>query len=301
MGLSFKPEIYFKVKLKTITSKLNFLFMYDSTCKFIAAQYSQELATWLLGKSLELTEIKPSELSLEPIRADSLIFLESEDIVLHIEFQTDPKEDIPYRMLDYAVRLYRRYEHKNIYQVVIYLRKSQSPLVRQNYYQREKTNHEFEVIRLWETPSESLLKSPGLFPFAILSQTENRENLLRQIGQQIEQIGNRREQSNVSASTAILAGLVLNKDIIQRLLREDIMKESVIYQEIEAQGKQKGRQEEGVNLILRQLNRRIGGISIQFSQRIQRLSVEQLENLGEALLDFSSAEDLEQWLKSSGN
>ena len=63
--------------------------MYDSTCKFIALEYSRDLATWLSGKPLDLTEIKPSELSLEPIRADSLIFLESEELILHIEFQTD--------------------------------------------------------------------------------------------------------------------------------------------------------------------------------------------------------------------
>ena len=126
--------------------------MYDSTCKFIALEYSRDLATWLLGKPLDLTEIKPSELSLEPIRADSLIFLESEELILHIEFQTDPKEDIPYRMLDYATRLYRRYQGKPIYQVVIYLRKSTLPLVRQNDYQQGKTYHQFEVIRLWEQP-----------------------------------------------------------------------------------------------------------------------------------------------------
>ncbi|MCZ8036674.1 MAG: hypothetical protein O9276_00680, partial [Microcystis sp. LE17-20A] len=206
--------------------------MYDSTCKFIALEYSRDLATWLLGKPLELTEIKPSELSLEPIRADTLIFLESEELILHIEFQTDPKEDIPYRMLDYATRLYRRYPHKPIHQVVIYLRKSDSPTVRQNDYKQGKTSHQFEVIRLWEQPSEPLLKAPGLFPFAILAQAEKQENLLRQIAQEIEQISDSREQSNLAASTAILAGLVLKKDIIQRLLRKDIMKESVIYQEI---------------------------------------------------------------------
>ena len=186
-------------------------FMYDSTCKFIAINYSKDLATWLLGKPMELTEIKPSELSLEPIRADSLIFLESENIVLHIEFQTDPKDDLPYRMLDYAVRLYRRYQEKDIHQVIIYLRQTQSFLVRQNYYQRGKTRHEFNIIRLWETPSESLLQFPGLFPFAILTQVENRENLLRQISQEIEKISNKTEKSNLAASTAILAGLVLKR------------------------------------------------------------------------------------------
>ena len=277
--------------------------MYDSTCKFIAINYSKELATWLLGTPIEFTEIKPSELSLEPIRADTLIFLEAENIVLHIEFQTDPKEDIPFRMLDYAVRLYRRYEQKNIHQVVIYLRKNQSPLVKQNYYQRGETNHKFNVIRLWETPSESLLTFPGLFPFAILSQVEDRENLLSQIAQEIDKISDNAEKSNLAASTSILAGLVLKKEIIQRLLRNDIMKESVIYQEIKSEGIQEGiqegRQQEGVNMILRQLNRRIGEISPQLFQKIQSLPIEQLENLGEALLDFQSKEDLEQWFNQS--
>ena len=272
--------------------------MYDSTCKFIALEYSRDLATWLLGKPLELTEIKPSELSLEPIRADTLIFLESEELILHIEFQTDPKEDIPYRMLDYATRLYRRYPDKPIEQVVIYLRKSDSPTVRQNDYKQGKTSHQFEVIRLWEQPSEPLLKASGLFPFAILAQAEKQENLLRQIAQEIEQISDSREQSNLAASTAILAGLVLKKDIIQRLLRKDIMKESVIYQEIWSEGLQEGRQEGEANLVLRQLNRRVGDISPELLPNIRSLDLEQLENLGEALLDFQSLQDLEQWLEN---
>jgi len=272
--------------------------MYDSTCKFIALEYSRDLATWLLGKPLELTEIKPSELSLEPIRADTLIFLESEELILHIEFQTEPKEDIPYRMLDYATRLYRRYPDKPIHQVVIYLRKSDSPKVRQNDYKQGKTSHQFEVIRLWEQPSDTLLKAPGLFPFAILAQAEKQENLLRQIAQEIEQISDSREQSNLAASTAILAGLVLDKDIIQRLLRKDIIKESVIYQEIWSEGLQEGRQEGEANLVLRQLNRRIGDISPELLPNIRSLDLEQLENLGEALLDFQSLQDLEQWLEN---
>jgi predicted transposase YdaD len=205
-------------------------------------------------------------------------------------------------MLDYATRLYRRYPDKPIHQVVIYLRKSDSPKVRQNDYKQGKTSHQFEVIRLWEQPSDTLLKAPGLFPFAILAQAEKQENLLRQIAQEIEQISDSREQSNLAASTAILAGLVLGKDIIQRLLRKDIMKESVIYQEIWSEGLQEGRQEgrqEGeANLVLRLLNRRIGDISPELLPNIRSLDLEQLENLGEALLDFQSLQDLEQWLEN---
>ena len=53
------------------------------------------------------------------------------------------------------------------------------------------------------------------------------------------------------------------------------MKESVIYQEI----KEEGRQEGEANLVLRQLNRRIGEISAELSANIQSLSLENLENL----------------------
>ena len=59
-----------------------------------------------------------------------------------------------------------------------------------------------------------------------------------------------------------------------------------------AQGKQQGE----VNLILRQLNRRIGQLSSEITIEVNQLSIEQLENLGEALLDFQSESDLLNWL-----
>jgi predicted transposase/invertase (TIGR01784 family) len=273
--------------------------MFDSICKFIAVQFSQDIATWLLGKPIALTELKPSELSLEPIRADSLIFLESDDIVLHIEFQTKPHEDIPFRMLDYRVRIYRHYPEKEVVQVVIYLRENNSKLTRQTVFQLSKTRHQFEVIRLWEVPVEALLESQGLLPFAILSQSQSRENTLKQISQKIEGIADRKQKSNLAASTAILAGLVLSKETIQRLLREEIMKESVIYQEIKAEGRAEGKQEGEATLAIRLLTRRIGQISTSLSTQIRSLSVEQLENLAEALLDFETEEDLRQWLTNN--
>ncbi len=73
-----------------------------------------------------MTELKPSELSLEPIRTDALILLESEQSVLHLEFQTLPKKNIPFRLLDYRVRVYRKYPDKPMRQIVIYLKETSS-------------------------------------------------------------------------------------------------------------------------------------------------------------------------------
>ncbi|MEH2331337.1 DUF4351 domain-containing protein [Nostoc sp.] len=67
-------------------------------------------------------------------------------------------------------------------------------------------------------------------------------------------------------------------------------------QEGKKEGKQEGRQEGKQDLILRLLNRRIGEIDASLIGQIKGLSIEQLENLGEALLDFSSVADLETWL-----
>ena len=51
-------------------------------------------------------------------------------------------------------------------------------------------------------------------------------------------------------------------------------------------------------LIFRQLNRRFGEIESSFIDTIRTLTIDQLELLGEALLDFSTVTDLEQWLQN---
>jgi predicted transposase YdaD len=166
------------------------------------------------------------------------------------------------------------------------------------------TRHEFEVIRLWEVPPEALLPFPGLLPFAILGRTEDKTQTLKAIAKQIETLPEREERSNVAAATSVLSGLVLEKAIIQQILREDIMKDSVIYQDILEQGLQKGvqqgiqqgQQQGKAALVLRQLQRRFGLVGNELEAHIRALSVEQLEALGEALLDFSELNDLVLWL-----
>ncbi|BAZ53206.1 hypothetical protein NIES4103_58780 [Nostoc sp. NIES-4103] len=74
--------------------------------------------------------------------------------------------------------------------------------------------------------------------------------------------------------------------------RELIMRLEPLYQRDREQAIQSGEQ----RLVIRQLNRRIGEINESLIERIKGLSIEQLENLGEALLDFSNIADLETWL-----
>jgi Fic family protein len=81
--------------------------------------------------------------------------------------------------------------------------------------------------------------------------------------------------------------------------RELIMRLEPLYQRDREQAIQEGNQQGEQRLIIRQLNRRIGEINASLIERIKGLSIEKLENLGEALLDFSRGADLETWLNNS--
>ncbi|MDZ8090578.1 MAG: DUF4351 domain-containing protein [Nostoc sp. DedQUE05] len=67
------------------------------------------------------------------------------------------------------------------------------------------------------------------------------------------------------------------------------MEESVIYQDIV--------QKEAFKLISRQLKRRFDDIDVSLVEQVRNLSAEQLEELGEELLDFSEVADLIAWLE----
>ncbi len=246
--------------------------MFDSICKFLVETFSDDFTTWLLGEPVTLTELSPTELSLEPIRADALILRESAHLIVHLEFQTDPQAKIPFRMADYRLRGHRRFPDKQMQQTVIYLRPTNSDLVYQTTFRLERTIHEFDVIRLWEQPTQIFLRFPGLLPLAVLTQVQNRAEVLRQVADQISQISDVGTQANLTASAYVLAGLVLEEDVIQHILREDIMEESVTYRSIQRKAVEQHTREIALKLIQ-------SGVATDIIVGATGLSIAQLQQL----------------------
>jgi predicted transposase YdaD len=120
--------------------------------------------------------------------------------------------------------------------------------------------------------------------------------LLTQVAASVDMIEETDERQNISACVQILAGLRFEKSLITQLFREEIMQESVIYQDILQKGEERGKKQEALQLILRQLTRRFDAIEPEMQQQIRTLSITQLEELAEALLDFSSQNDLLNYL-----
>ncbi len=52
------------------------------------------------------------------------------------------------------------------------------------------------------------------------------------------------------------------------------------------------------NLIIRLIKRKLGAIDVDIESRIMPLNIDDLERVGEALLDFSTGEDLTNWLNA---
>jgi predicted transposase/invertase (TIGR01784 family) len=266
--------------------------MIDNISKFLIEQYSNDFAAWLLGDAISLTTINPTELNVEPIRADSVMLLQSSTVILHTEFQTASDSTMPFRMADYYLRLKRKFPEQTIQQVVIYLKKTNSNLVRQERYITPVMTHQFRTIRLWEEPLELFLNTLGLLPLAVLSSASDKKNVLTQVVNQLEQIADSKEQSNLVAATSILAGLELDEQTIRQLMRSPAMRESTMYQSILREGRTDGEKA----LVFKLLTRKLGSLSLEITAKVSNLSLERLEALGESLLDFTSIADLETWL-----
>ncbi|WP_254565926.1 DUF4351 domain-containing protein [Oscillatoria sp. HE19RPO] len=281
---------------------------YDNLLKYWAEKYAQQMASWAFRQPITTpVEILKTELSVEPIRADSVIFLKSGPEIQHLEFQTRVPQNrpMPIRMCSYSIRLQWQYELP-VRQVLIWLLPTSNPAVFETEFRTEFTHHRYQVIRLWEESPEPLLENNALLPLAVLCATQNPTELLSQVAQEVGKIQDTDLRQEIAACTQILAGLRFDNQLISTMFREEIMQESVVYQDILQkgiaqgleQGLEQGEKQGEVAVILRLLHRFCGPLNPEIKSRIQSLIKPQLEELSEALLDFTNLADLQQWLDS---
>ncbi|NER34601.1 MAG: Rpn family recombination-promoting nuclease/putative transposase [Oscillatoria sp. SIO1A7] len=268
---------------------------YDNLCKYLAEKYPQRFASWVLGRPVTGVQVLKTELSIEPIRADSIILLRLSDRILHLEFQVSvpgpKKKPMPLRMLNYWVRLHWQYGLP-VTQVLIWLVPTSNPAVFEDFFELESTWHDYQVVRMWEQSPSAFLQEPALLPFATLAAHKDSAQLLGSVVAAVDKIKLPEVREEISTCTQLLAGLRHQPNLIRSLFAGGIMRESLVYQEILQEGKQEG----AMSLVTRLLSRRFGPLSEELSLRIRLLSTTRLESLGEALLDFEKISDLIAWL-----
>ncbi len=107
----------------------------------------------------------------------------------------------------------------------------------------------------------------------------------------------------------------LSREVIEAMFSISELKQTRVYRDAKDEGRNEGRNEgrvegrnegrvegrteEAQSLILRLLARRIGLLDRDTESQIRCLSLSRLEELGEALLEFSQPSDVSDWLISA--
>jgi predicted transposase/invertase (TIGR01784 family) len=94
----------------------------------------------------------------------------------------------------------------------------------------------------------------------------------------------------------------LSRQEIESMFLVSDIAQTRVYQEAKQEGREEGRQEgkqEGQrSLLLQLLSKRFGRMTNRYKIQIADLEIEQLEELGETLLDFKSIVDFDHWLET---
>jgi hypothetical protein len=128
----------------------------------------------------------------------------------------------------------------------------------------------------------------------ILGRDETQERAIREVLALPIEHPRRSDVLRLLASWKVRMDLGELMDFVNR--EEGLMALSEAFLEWEQATESRIRQEAERSLVLRQLNRRVGTLPETLQTQVEALPLEQLEALGEDLLDFTNLTDLENWL-----
>ncbi|EIV99885.1 Rpn family recombination-promoting nuclease/putative transposase [Thermoanaerobacter siderophilus] len=265
---------------------------YDIAAKSIFSNLADDIASYFLG----LTYTKIDELNIEftivESRESDMIFkctTDYGDIALHMEFQTYNDNKMPYRMLRYATEIMEK--HNLVpYQVVIYFGKNELKMEdKLDYHLGKKNflNFHYRLIDMGEVKFEDIAETKyyDLYAFLPLVDKEKRqkeeEEYLKKCAEAIRDMPvDKGKKENIVTSAQILAGIVYDKEIIERIFSEvigmSILEESKIYREILEKGKKEGEREKSIEIAKELLKE---GMDINKIAQITKLSVEEIKKL----------------------
>ncbi len=263
---------------------------------------------WLL----QLPEIKVQEI----VSSDFQWVSRENDILLKVstpeigkflvlnELQLRYNNRLPRRVRAYTALAEEKYElpvYPVLINIIPHVVNPEIPTYYESNFQGIRVYQDYRVINLWEVEAQIVFeqKIRSLLPFVPILKGGKEESVVRAA---LRELRADEDLSELEPLFSFFASFVLELPLIQEIMRWDmtVLMESPWYQQIlqegEQRGEQRGRLEGEVQLVLRLLNRRVGLLDETLQQQITRLPLEQLEALGEALLDFSLVEDLQTWL-----
>lgn len=271
---------------------------------------------WVTQRSdILVKEFLSSEFQLIERKSDVLLKVyspEQGEFIILNELQLRYSAKMPQRIRAYVALAEERYDLL-VYPVLINILPRSATQVIPSNYQSEligiKAYQDYRVINLWEVDASLVFEEnlSTLLPFVPVLKGGGEERVIREA---VKKLRTNEQLSELEPLLSFFASFVLEIPLVREIMRWDmtVLRESPWYNELLKEGLEKGKQqgiEEGkqqgiqegeATLILRLLTRRFGTIELSMEEQIRNLSLVRLEALGENLLDFSSLEDVLNWL-----
>ncbi|MFN6539778.1 MAG: Rpn family recombination-promoting nuclease/putative transposase [Nostoc sp. EkiNYC01] len=250
--------------------------------------------------------------------ADKLVKLylkngQQEWVLIHVEVQSQEESDFAARIYNYNYRIYDRYK-KTVASFAILGDERPNWRPAQFGYSLFgcELNFKFPIVKLVDYQERLSELENESNPFATVvmahlaalntqsNRNERKVQKLALVRRLYEQGLRQQDVLNLVAFIDWMLTLPLDleqqfKLEVQQLEAERTMKYVTSF---ERSGIEIGKQQEALLLVTRLLNRRLGSVDEALLEQVRALSVEKLEELGEALLDFNSVTDLTNWLSS---
>ncbi len=235
--------------------------------------------------------------------------------LIHLEHQAQPDADLKRRMLEYFILDWREYDLP-VYPIAVLSSPSTvavraSPLA-VDFPNKRVLCFDFDVLDLGSMDAGNYVKTPNPAALALAARmrftSKNRLTLIRDFAFTLARMTVGRPVADMVISF-FFAYQQLDESEDLKLRNEIAKVESKDMRDrlvqltnpwIEAgkrEGLQQGRHEGEAELVLKQLARRLGALSAAQEKSIRKLPLTKIEELGEALLEFTSRADFVRWLR----
>jgi predicted transposase YdaD len=223
--------------------------IWDGLMKRLAQTSPQDLISWMFPGAV-YKGVLNTELPKDPVFADLMytVMRKGQEVALHVEFQIEHDKNMGRRVWLYNALASDR-TGLPVYSVVVYLASKGPPIVESPYTIELETGeiiHQFafQNIQMWEIPPQVLFQQnlPGLLPLLPLTKAGNRREVVGQMIENLEQVG---EKELLAVGFAI-ASLMFKEEPDQQWLQEIAMsmeyelEDTWFYKHIEQKGLTKG-------------------------------------------------------------
>ena len=263
---------------------------WDGKSKRVLTEIPQDTVDWLLPGAKFVSNLSP-ELEDETVYADLLfeVIINEKRALLHIEIQRNRHSHMAERMWEYNHRATKKYKCA-VSSVVIYLiddgQVATTPFIKDFPTGRIIHTFDFDVVKLWEIPSEFFIQQglTGLLPFTPLTKNGARRETIDEV---ITRLAPKGEEPNkeLLVLTFGLTSLILITEADQQWLvrrieqMHDFLYDTPVYQYIMRQGREEERQE-----MVQELRETLLDIILELFPKIRIAAREQVDVITDAQL-----------------